>query len=74
MEKNQAAKTVKPQESVKPYPYHSEDISFENKEAGILLIEQPFSPIALSDVGLQSSTLNSSSLQKENYYSCYKAD
>jgi uncharacterized protein len=28
---------VRPQEPIKPYPYHSEDITFENKKAGIFL-------------------------------------
>src|SRR5215216_2454475 len=36
-EKVQAAKLVRPQEPVKPYSYRSEDVSFENKEAGISL-------------------------------------
>jgi uncharacterized protein len=35
-EKN-AKKTVRPQEPVKPYAYYSEDVSFENKKAGIRL-------------------------------------
>lgn len=30
-------KLVRPQEPIKPYPYYSEDITFENKKAGILL-------------------------------------
>jgi uncharacterized protein len=30
-------KLVRPQEPIKPYPYYSEDITFENKEAGIVL-------------------------------------
>ena len=30
-------KIVRPQEPIKPYPYHSEDITFENKKAGIRL-------------------------------------
>jgi pimeloyl-ACP methyl ester carboxylesterase len=30
-------KVVRPQEPVKPYPYHEEEVSFENTEAGITL-------------------------------------
>ncbi|CAD5275771.1 MULTISPECIES: S9 family peptidase [unclassified Imperialibacter] len=30
-------RVVRPQEPTKPYPYHSEDITFENKKAGIFL-------------------------------------
>ncbi|MEQ9097863.1 MAG: alpha/beta fold hydrolase [Imperialibacter sp.] len=30
-------RVVRPQEPIKPYPYHSEDITFENKKAGIFL-------------------------------------
>lgn len=30
-------KQIRPQEPLKPYPYYSEDISFENKKAGISL-------------------------------------
>lgn len=30
-------KLVRPQEPIKPYPYYSEDITFENKKAGISL-------------------------------------
>lgn len=30
-------KIVRPQEPIKPYPYHSEDITFENKKVGISL-------------------------------------
>lgn len=36
-EELQAAKPIRPQEPVKPYSYHSEDITFENKKAGIKL-------------------------------------
>ena len=30
-------KLVRPQEPIKPYPYYSEDVTFENKKAGIIL-------------------------------------
>jgi uncharacterized protein len=30
-------RVVRPQEPIKPYPYHSDDITFENKKAGIFL-------------------------------------
>jgi pimeloyl-ACP methyl ester carboxylesterase len=36
-EKIEKEKLIKPQEPIKPYPYYSEDISFENKKAGINL-------------------------------------
>ncbi|HOF65755.1 MAG TPA: alpha/beta fold hydrolase [Bacilli bacterium] len=36
-EKIEKEKIVRPQEPTKPYPYHSEDINFENKKAGISL-------------------------------------
>lgn len=36
-EKIESEKPQRPQEPVKPYPYYSEDISFENKKAGITL-------------------------------------
>lgn len=36
-EKIESEKPQRPQEPAKPYPYYSEDISFENKKAGITL-------------------------------------
>ena len=36
-EKIEIKKAVRPQEPVKPYPYYSEDITFENKKDGITL-------------------------------------
>jgi len=36
-EKIEKQKMLRPQEPTKPYPYYSEDISFENKNAGIFL-------------------------------------
>lgn len=36
-EKIEKEKLVRPQEPTKPYPYYSEDLSFENKTAGITL-------------------------------------
>jgi fermentation-respiration switch protein FrsA (DUF1100 family) len=36
-EKIEKEKLIRPQETIKPYPYYSEDITFENKKAGISL-------------------------------------
>ena len=36
-EKIEKEKLVRPQEPIKPFPYYSEDITFENKKAGINL-------------------------------------
>ena len=36
-EKIEKEKHIRPQEPIKPYPYYSEDITFENKKAGINL-------------------------------------
>lgn len=36
-EKIEKEKLIRPQEPIKPYPYYSEDITFENKNAGINL-------------------------------------
>jgi fermentation-respiration switch protein FrsA (DUF1100 family) len=36
-EKIEKEKLIRPQEPIKPYPYYSEDITFENKKAGINL-------------------------------------
>lgn len=36
-EKIEKERLIRPQEPIKPYPYYSEDISFENKKAGISL-------------------------------------
>jgi len=36
-EKIEKEKLIRPQETINPYPYYSEDITFENKKAGISL-------------------------------------
>lgn len=36
-EKIEIKKAVRPQEPIKPYPYYSEDVTFENKKEGITL-------------------------------------
>jgi hypothetical protein len=36
-EKIDKEKLVRPQEPIKPFPYYSEDITFENKKVGINL-------------------------------------
>ncbi|MDR0691791.1 MAG: alpha/beta fold hydrolase [Prevotellaceae bacterium] len=37
MERGAAEETKRPQDPQPPYPYHAEDVSFENKDAGITL-------------------------------------
>ena len=37
LQKNLSVSQKRPQEPLRPYPYHEEEVTYKNKEAGVLL-------------------------------------